>query len=124
MTETSESVPLREIPRSSFADAARNFLNSMGRVDMRSSLQRLHARYGNAVNHRAGRMDMVNLFGPDANRLVLLDRDGIFSARKAPSGPIATSHSSCFTRLWSWSRSMRSTRKRSIEWRICSRAAA
>jgi cytochrome P450 len=25
---------------------------------------------------------MVNLFGPDANRLVLLDRDGIFSARK------------------------------------------
>ena len=29
-----------------------------------------------------GPFKMVNLFGPDANRLVLLDRDRIFSARR------------------------------------------
>ena len=52
------------------------------RTDMRSSLERMHRTYGNGVMHRAGPIDMVNLFGPDANRLVLLDRDGLFSARK------------------------------------------
>jgi cytochrome P450 len=82
MTGTARTTPLREIPRASFGDAARNFVQSMMRVDMRSSLEHMHARYGNAVRHGAGRMAMVHLFGPDANRQVLLDRDGLFSARK------------------------------------------
>jgi cytochrome P450 len=82
MTEPTAAAPLREMPRASLADATRNFLQSMLRVDMRSSLERMHGRYGNGVLHRAGPMTMVHLFGPDANRQVLLDRDGIFSARK------------------------------------------
>jgi cytochrome P450 len=82
MTEAAASPALREMPRASLADAARNFLQSMLRVDMRSSLERMHARYGNGVLHGTGPMTMVHLFGPDANRQVLLDRDGLFSARK------------------------------------------
>jgi cytochrome P450 len=73
---------LAELPRASWIDVARNFVQNALRTDMRSSLERMHRTYGNGVMHRAGPVDMVNLFGPDANRLVLLDRDGLFSARK------------------------------------------
>ncbi len=52
------------------------------RIDMLLRLRRLHELHGNAVMQDLGWMRMVNLYGPDANRLVLLDRDGIFSARK------------------------------------------
>jgi len=40
-------------------------------------------RHGPVVRQAQGPMRMVNLFGPDANRLVLLDRDEIFSAKGA-----------------------------------------
>lgn len=73
---------LREVPRTSLADFARSFAQNLLWRDMRSSLEHLHRRYGDAVMNRAAPMTMVNLFGPDANRLVLLDRQGIFSARK------------------------------------------
>ena len=73
---------LAELPRASWIDVARNFVQNALRTDMRSSLERMHRTYGNGVMHRAGPFKMVNLFGPDANRLVLLDRDGLFSARK------------------------------------------
>jgi cytochrome P450 len=53
-----------------------------GRVDMLTPLQRLHARHGKAVMQSAGPFRAANLFGPDANRLVLMDRERIFSARK------------------------------------------
>jgi cytochrome P450 len=72
---------LREVPRSSGLEMLRATLGN-GRVDMLSPLQRLYERYGCAVMHRAGPFRMVHLFGPEANRLVLLDRDGIFSARR------------------------------------------
>jgi cytochrome P450 len=49
---------------------------------MRSRLERLYARHGNVVVQQIGAWRMVNLFGPDANRLVLLDRDRIFSAKR------------------------------------------
>lgn len=75
-----ESLP--ELPRASWADVARSFVQNALRTDMRSSLERMHRNYGNGVMHGAGPVIMVNLFGPDANRLVLLDRDGLFSARK------------------------------------------
>ncbi|RIK94721.1 MAG: cytochrome P450 [Proteobacteria bacterium] len=76
------AAPLAEVPRASVPDALRNAVENALRIDMLKPLQRLHGRYGNAVMHHAGLFRMVNLFGPDANRLVLLDRDGIFSARK------------------------------------------
>jgi len=49
---------------------------------MLTPLQRMHERYGVGVLYRMGPMPMVHLFGPDANRAVLLDREGLFSARK------------------------------------------
>ena len=52
------------------------------RVDMLSRLQKLHSRHGPVVAQRAGPFKMIHLFGPDANRCVLLDRDKMFSARQ------------------------------------------
>jgi cytochrome P450 len=52
-----------------------------GRVDMLTPLRRIHARLGDVVMQQAGAFRMVNLFGPDANRRVLLDQERIFSAK-------------------------------------------
>ena len=52
------------------------------RIDMLSRLQRMYAERGPVVALNVGPFKMVNLFGPDANRFVLLDRDRIFSARQ------------------------------------------
>jgi cytochrome P450 len=73
---------LREVPRAKLSEIALQILRGGERVDMLAPLQRFHERYGNAVLHRAGPFRMVQLFGPDANRLVLLDRQQIFSSRK------------------------------------------
>ena len=73
---------LREVPAASWPEAIRSAVANARRIDMLSPLRRLHERYGNAVRYGLAPFPMVNLFGPDANRLVLLDRDGIFSARK------------------------------------------
>jgi cytochrome P450 len=73
---------LREVPQSGLLEIAMTILRGDERNDMLTPLQRLHERHGNAVMHRAGPFRMVHLFGPEANRLVLLDREGIFSARR------------------------------------------
>lgn len=74
---------LRALPRAGLADIARQmFRGGGGRQDMLGPLQGLRERYGNAVLQRIGPFRMVHLFGPDANRLVLLDRQQIFSSRK------------------------------------------
>jgi cytochrome P450 len=52
------------------------------RVDMLASLSRLYDEQGPVVMQDLGVFKMINLFGPDANRHVLLDRDRIFSARR------------------------------------------
>ncbi len=52
------------------------------RIDMLSALSRQYDELGPVVLQDVGLMKMVNLFGPDANRLVLLDQDRIFSARR------------------------------------------
>jgi cytochrome P450 len=52
------------------------------RIDMLSRLQRLYEQQGPVVSQSAGLFQMVNLFGPDANRFVLLDRDELFSSRQ------------------------------------------
>jgi len=75
--------PFSEIPRSGVLGALRTFLStSSGRVDMLSNLSAMYERYGPVVVQIGGPFRFVNLFGPDANRLVLLDRDQIFSARR------------------------------------------
>jgi cytochrome P450 len=74
--------PAREIPRAKFSEMARQILGGGQRNDMLSPLKRFHEKYGNAVQQQVGPFRMVHLFGPDANRLVLLDRQQIFSSRK------------------------------------------
>ena len=72
-----------EVPRASHLDTLRALLGGKSqRIDMLSRLQRLHAEKGPVVAQNAGIFHLVNLFGPDANRHVLLDRDKIFSSRK------------------------------------------
>lgn len=74
---------LANIPRVPLVEGLRDFVrNGGGRIDMRSGLQKQHRTYGNVVRRGGGPMLMVTLFGPDANRLVLLDGDRIFSARR------------------------------------------
>ena len=51
------------------------------RIDMRSRLQRQFDSLGPVVGVSLGPLRMVNLFGPDANRQVLLDKDRVFSSR-------------------------------------------
>jgi cytochrome P450 len=75
--------PFSEIPRSGIATAVRMMLSiGAGRVDMLSNLRGLYERHGPVVVQVAAPFRFVNLFGPDANRLVLLDREQIFSARR------------------------------------------
>jgi cytochrome P450 len=76
------TAPLREVPRSGLLEMLATMARNTARTDMLTPLQKLHARHGNAVMQATPLIKMVNLFGPDANRLVLLDRDANFSARK------------------------------------------
>jgi len=85
MTESATISPsskgLADIPRLSLLESLRDIVESGGgRVDMRSGLQKQHHAYGNLVRRGRGPLSMVTLFGPEANRLVLLDRDRNFSA--------------------------------------------
>jgi len=89
MSETAETTavaaarPASDIPKTGLLDVLRALLRrDGGRTDMLSGLQKMHAQHGTVVMQDVGIMQFVNLFGPDANRLVLLDRDRIFSARK------------------------------------------
>lgn len=82
-TDTRGAHGRRDIPRLPLRDAIRDFIkNKGGRIDMRSGLQRQQREFGNVVRRGGGPMRMVTLFGPDANRLVLLDADRVFSARR------------------------------------------
>jgi len=53
------------------------------RVDSLGVVQRMYERHGPVVAERSALIRGVHLFGPDALRLVLQDRDGLFSARRA-----------------------------------------
>jgi cytochrome P450 len=75
--------PIRELPRSGLGLLLKQLLSfEGGRVDMYSGLERLSRRHGNAVMLALGPLRQVYLFGPDANRTVLMDRDQIFSAKR------------------------------------------
>ncbi len=82
-TRTPALRPASAIPRTGFVESVRSILaNGGGRIDMLSNLRRYYEELGPVVMQQAGPMRFVNLFGPDANRFVLLDRDRIFSARR------------------------------------------
>jgi cytochrome P450 len=53
------------------------------RRDMLGVVSDRCARHGPVVRQPRGPLRMVHLFGPDANRMLLLDRDGIFSAKRS-----------------------------------------
>jgi cytochrome P450 len=76
------SRPASEIPRPGFGTTLKAIWSGGGRVDMLGPLRELSARHGDVVLQRAGPFRMVNLFGPDANRFVLLDPQRIFSAKQ------------------------------------------
>jgi len=57
-------------------------LSVSGRDDMLGTFSALREAHGSVVAHGAGPMRSAFLFGPDANRFVLFDQKGIFSARK------------------------------------------
>ncbi len=73
--------PWGSIPKDGIADT----LRALPRVkrDMLGVVSERCDRHGPVVRQNQGPIRAVNLFGPDANRLVLLDRDGIFSAKKS-----------------------------------------
>ncbi len=75
--------PQSEIPRAGLVETLRAVLGGQSeRIDMLSRMQRMHAAHGPVVMQNVGVFKFVYLFGPDANRLVLLDRERIFSARR------------------------------------------
>jgi cytochrome P450 len=82
MADAADGGP-RELPRAGLRTTLRSLAGGRGeRIDMLSRLRELSERHGAAVAQVVGPLRMVNLFGPDANRLVLLDRDRIFSAEQ------------------------------------------
>lgn len=72
----------RELPRATWREAILAGIQNARRIDMLTPLQRMHEKYGSGVVYGIGPFPMVHLFGPDANRAVLLDREGLFSARR------------------------------------------
>jgi cytochrome P450 len=78
------NTPGGPIPRVGLLTMLSRFARSSAdeRVDMLSGLSRVYEENGPVVLQDVGVMKMINLFGPDANRLVLLDSDRIFSARR------------------------------------------
>jgi cytochrome P450 len=75
--------PSSEIPRPGWLHTLQAIATGGGgRLDMLTPLRRLHVRHGDVVMQQAGAFRMVNLFGPDANRTVLLDQERIFSAKR------------------------------------------
>jgi cytochrome P450 len=73
--------PASEIPRPGLGTTLKAIASFGGRKDMLGPLRQLSERHGDVVMQRAGPFQMVNLFGPDANRFVLLDPQRIFSAK-------------------------------------------
>lgn len=74
--------PFREVPRPRALEMLRRMLNGEARDDMLGTFSALREEFGPVVAHGRGPMRTVFLFGPDANRFVLFDQSGIFSARK------------------------------------------
>ncbi len=75
--------PLKKLPRVPFRTSLKLVTSPMDeRINMRARLQERHALFGVAACQNLAVFRLIHLFGPDANRFVLLDKDRIFSARK------------------------------------------
>jgi cytochrome P450 len=75
--------PFSEVPSVGGLRVLRRVLGGGNeRLDMLGPLQQLRAELGDVVVQNLGMFKMINLFGPDACQFVLMDRDGIFSARR------------------------------------------
>ena len=73
----------RKIPRAGFLEMLPIIAGGRReRIDMLGNLRRLHDRHGKVVMQNVGLLKFVNLYGPDANRFVLLDRARVFSAKR------------------------------------------
>lgn len=74
---------LKSLPRAPLSTTLKLLTSPMEeRINMRGRLQSMYERHGIAACQDLLFFRMVHLFGPDANRFVLLDKDRIFSARK------------------------------------------
>ncbi len=81
--ESTPSKSLKPLPRVPLATTLKLVTSPMEeRINMSGRLKTIHERHGNAACQDLLVFRMVHLFGPDANRFVLLDKDRIFSARK------------------------------------------
>jgi cytochrome P450 len=69
------------IPRSTFFENVA--LTFRYRNETLALLRGLEAKHGHVIFQRTAIMPLVSLFGPDANKLVLLDREQVLSARRA-----------------------------------------
>jgi cytochrome P450 len=75
--------PYSEVPRANALKlVARAIMSGGGRFGMRENFQDLYRECGPIATQGIGGFRMVYLFGPDANRTVLLDRGQNFSARR------------------------------------------
>ena len=74
-------IPWTQTPRAGLIESLSNV--SRIRRDMLGVVSERYRRHGPVVRQNQGPIQMVNLYGPDANRLLLLDRDEIFSAQKS-----------------------------------------
>jgi len=85
MTVANDSIPGGErppIPRLSTLRLLSRLILSDERRDMGKQMLAQYREHGPIVMQSMGRARQVYLFGPDANRLVLMDRERIFSARR------------------------------------------
>ncbi len=83
MPATDAALPFSEIPRAPLSRILQTLVKPKAqRYAMREMTADFYRDFGPVVIQGRGRFSTVNLFGPDANRFVLLDRDRIFSARK------------------------------------------
>jgi cytochrome P450 len=74
---------LKKLPRVPLRTTLKLVTSPMDeRINMRARWQSVYDRHGVAACQDLVVFRMVHLFGPDANRFVLLDKDRIFSARK------------------------------------------
>jgi len=72
--------PMPRIPLRVLLDRMLN--PTQERNDMHGGLRAIHDAYGPVSCQHLPMLKIVNLLGPDANRLVLLDQERLFSARK------------------------------------------
>ena len=73
--------PWSSVPRAGILESLRDATRL--RRDMLGVVSDRHARHGPVVGQAQGPLRMVHLFGPDAARHLLLDREGIFSAKRS-----------------------------------------